>query len=151
MSRKTTPIVQQLRDRGLRVTASRHAVLEWLAEHPHATVDQVRDGVCERIGSISKQAVYDVLAACTDADLVQQIKPAGHPARFERRTGDNHHHLVCRSCGRIEDVDCVAGEKPCLTPGDNQGFAVHEAEVMFWGLCEPCRAASVHTYADDGV
>ena len=150
MSRQTTPIVQQLRDRGLRVTASRHAVLAWLVEHPHATVEQVHAGVSQQIGSISKQAVYDVLAACIDADLVQQIKPSGHPARFERRTGDNHHHLVCRSCGCIEDVDCVLGEKPCLTPGQDHGFEVDEAEVMFWGLCKSCRTHGPAT-PDEGV
>lgn len=138
MSRDTTTATEQLRDRGLRVTAPRHAVLEWLIEHPHATVEQVHDGVRTRIGSISKQAVYGVLAACVDADLIRQIKPAGHPARFERRTGDNHHHLVCRGCGRIEDVDCVVGEKPCLSPADDHGFEVDEAEVMFWGLCGSC-------------
>jgi Fur family ferric uptake transcriptional regulator len=148
MSRQTTPIAQQLRERGLRVTSARFAVLEWLVEHPHATVEQVHDGVGQRIGSISKQAVYDVLAACIDADLVQQIKPAGHPARFERRTGDNHHHLVCRSCGRIEDVDCVVGAKPCLTPGHDHGFEVDEAEVMFWGLCQPCKTQRVQLEGD---
>ena len=150
MSQQTTPIAQQLRDRGLRVTSARYAVLEWLVVHPHATVEQVHDGVGRKIGSISKQAIYDVLAACVEADLVQQIKPSGHPARFERRTGDNHHHLVCRSCGRIEDVDCVLGEKPCLTPGHDHGFEVDEAEVMFWGLCKSCRTSSAEPQ-DNGL
>jgi Fur family ferric uptake transcriptional regulator len=139
MNHQTPQTTQLLRERGLRVTAARHAVLDWLVEHPHATVEQVHDGVAQRIGALSKQAVYDVLVACVDADLVRQIKPAGHPACFERRTGDNHHHLICRGCGRIADVDCLRGEKPCLTPAHNHGFAVDEAEVMFWGLCKPCR------------
>lgn len=130
-----------LRRSGLRVTAHRHAVLEWLTEHPHATVEQVHGGVHERLGSVSKQAVYDVLANCVDADLVRQIKPAGHPARFERRTGDNHHHMVCRSCGRIEDTDCLHGARPCLTPENTHGFNIEEAEVVFWGDCGACRAA----------
>lgn len=130
---------QQLRNAGLRVTASRFAVLEWLIEHPHATVDEIGNGARERIGAISKQAVYDVLGACVDAGLVRQIEPAGHPARFERRTGDNHHHLVCRRCGAIGDVDCVVDAQPCLTPDNDQGFAVDEAEVVFWGRCPACR------------
>jgi Fur family ferric uptake transcriptional regulator len=148
MSREVTPIVQQLRARGMRVTAARSAVLEWLADYPHATVEQVHEGVSQRIGSLSKQAVYDVLNAFIDADLVQQIKPAGHPARFERRTGDNHHHLVCRSCGRIEDVDCAIGATPCLTPDHDHGFDIDEAEVMYWGVCKACRTAAV-TSDDD--
>ncbi|WP_423821001.1 Fur family transcriptional regulator [Salinisphaera sp. SPP-AMP-43] len=145
MSRYSTPIVRELRDRGLRVTAPRHAVLEWLIDHPHATVEHVHQGVRERIGTISKQAVYDVLSACLEADLVRQIKPAGHPARFERRTGDNHHHLVCRGCGRIEDTDCRIGTAPCLTPEHDHGFKIDEAEVVFWGLCKDCQSAASPT------
>lgn len=133
------PAQQQLRDAGLRVTAPRVAVLQWLAEHPHSTADQVGLGVRQRIGSVSTQAVYDVLSACTGIGLVRRIEPAGHPARFERRIGDNHHHLVCRHCGRTEDVDCVVDARPCLTPGDDRGFAVDEAELVFWGLCPACR------------
>lgn len=142
MNRPIPTAVQQLRDRGLRVTAPRHAVLEWLIAHPHANVEQVHNGVRERIGSISKQAVYDVLAACMDVGLVRQIKPDGHSARFERRTGDNHHHLVCRVCGRIEDAACRAGQAPCLTPEQDYGFDVDEAEVVFWGRCPTCRRPS---------
>ena len=115
---------RQLRTAGLRVTAPRLAVLEWLAGHPHTTADQVATGVRDQIGSVSTQAVYDVLNACVRADLVRRIEPAGSPARFETRTGDNHHHLVCRGCGRTEDVDCVVGPATCLEPGDNMGFAV---------------------------
>lgn len=149
MSREVTPIADQLRARGMRVTAARHAVLEWLADNPHATVEHVHDGISQRLGSISKQAVYDVLKACLEADLVQQIKPAGHPARFERRTGDNHHHLVCRSCGRIEDVDCAVGARPCLNPDHDHGFEVDEAEVMYWGICGACRTAATNAPGDD--
>ena len=139
MSMDQAPTVQQLRESGLRVTAQRHAVLEWLIEHPHTTADQIGTGVRERLGSFSKQAVYDVLAALVEAGLVRQIEPAGHPARYERRTGDNHHHLVCRWCGTIEDADCVVGVRPCLTPDGDRGFEVDEAEVVFWGRCPTCQ------------
>jgi Fur family transcriptional regulator, stress-responsive regulator len=131
--------VEQLRRAGLRVTAQRCAVLEWLLEHPHATAEEVGVGVRERLRSISKQAVYDVLTTCVSAGMVRRIEPAGHPARFERRIGDNHHHLVCRWCGAIEDVDCAVGARPCLAPDADHGFAVEEAEVVFWGTCPTCR------------
>jgi Fe2+ or Zn2+ uptake regulation protein len=130
---------QRLRGAGLRVTESRVAVLEGLGDHPHATADTVARLVTLRLGSVSKQAVYDVLAACTDAGLLRRIEPAGSAARFETRIGDNHHHLVCRRCGRTEDVDCAVGQRPCLTPNDDAGFAVDEAEVVFWGLCPDCQ------------
>ena len=154
---RATP-AEQLRAAGLRVTASRYAVLDWLVEHPHATAEQVSAGVRERIGTISRQAVYDVLAACVDAGLVRQIEPAGHPARFERRSGDNHHHLICRDCGIIVDADCTVGARPCLSPDGDQGFDIDEAEVMFWGRCPACRdgvanhgdtAASTHGHLHD--
>ncbi|QUQ69755.1 fur family protein transcriptional regulator [Kutzneria sp. CA-103260] len=132
---------RQLRTAGLRVTAPRLAVLEWLAGHPHTTADQVSTGVRDQIGSVSTQAVYDVLNACVRADLVRKIEPAGSPARFETRTGDNHHHMVCRGCGRTEDVDCVVGPAPCLEPSDSKGFAIAEAEVVFWGYCPDCQLA----------
>jgi Fe2+ or Zn2+ uptake regulation protein len=138
----TPDIGDQLRTAGLRVTAPRQTVLRWLADNPHATVDQIRSGVAAQLGSVSTQAVYDVLAACTGAGLVRRIEPAGHPARFERRIGDNHHHLVCRSCGRTEDVDCAVGARPCLTPSDDRGYVLDEAEVVFWGLCPTCHAAA---------
>ena len=128
-----------LKDAGLRITAPRIAVLEWLAEHPHATADAVAEGIRARLGAVSTQAVYDVLNACARTGLLRRIEPAGHPARYETRTGDNHHHLVCRDCGRTEDVDCVHGAAPCLEPSDTVGFAVDEAEVLFWGLCPDCR------------
>jgi Fur family ferric uptake transcriptional regulator len=129
-----------LRSAGLRVTMPRLAMLTWLAGHSHATVDAIAAGVRERFGAVSTQAVYDMLAACAAAGLLRRIEPAGHPARFERRVGDNHHHLVCRRCGRTEDVDCVIGDQPCLTPVDDVGFAVDEAEVVFWGVCPTCKA-----------
>lgn len=138
----TVPVRTQLRQAGLRVTGPRQAVLEWLGEHPHATADEISKGARERIGSVSTQAVYDVLAACSRAGLVRWIEPAGHPARYERRTGDNHHHLVCRGCGRIDDVDCAVGSQLCLTPGDDRGYELDEAEVVFWGMCVDCSSAA---------
>jgi Fur family ferric uptake transcriptional regulator len=145
--------LQALRVVGLRVTTPRRAVVAWLAEHPHSTADAVGRGVREQLDSVSTQAVYDVLAACTDAGLLRRIEPAGHPARYERRTGDNHHHMVCRGCGRTEDVDCVVGARPCLEPVDDHGFALDEAEVVFWGLCPTCiaadrRADDTHEYKE---
>ena len=130
-----------LRSAGLRVTMPRLAMLTWLAEHPHTTVDAIAVGVRERFGAVSTQAVYDMLAACAGAGLLRRIEPAGHPARFERRVGDNHHHLVCRRCGRTEDVDCAIGAQPCLTPAGDMDFVVNEAEVVFWGVCPRCQLA----------
>ncbi|WP_236790696.1 Fur family transcriptional regulator [Amycolatopsis sp. GM8] len=141
MTHQVNPVRDRLKAAGLRITAPRVAVLEWLAVHPHATADQVAEGVRQVLGSVSTQAVYDVLGACTNAELVRRIEPAGHPARFETRTGDRHHHLVCRSCGRTEDVDFVRGDAACLEPGDAGGFAVDDAEVVFWGLCPNCSRA----------
>jgi Fur family transcriptional regulator, stress-responsive regulator len=129
---------EQLRTAGLRVTAPRLATLDWLAAHPHATAEQVAEGVRRRLGSVSTQAIYDVLHACTQNGLLRRIEPAGHPARYETRTKDNHHHLVCRRCGRTEDVDCVVGVAPCLDPSESAGFLVDEAEVVFWGYCPDC-------------
>jgi Fe2+ or Zn2+ uptake regulation protein len=128
-----------LREAGLRVTKPRTAVLDVLVEHPHATADFVGQEVRAALGKVSKQAVYDVLAACVDAGLVRRIEPAGLPALFETRTGDNHHHVVCRACGRTTDLDCAGGARPCLTPSDDAGYAVDEAEVVFWGLCPGCQ------------
>jgi Fur family ferric uptake transcriptional regulator len=127
-----------LRDAGLRVTKPRQAVLAWLGGHPHSTVETIAGAARRRLDSVSTQAVYDVLAAFTTAGLVRRIELPGQPARFERRTGDNHHHVVCRRCGRAEDVDCVRGAAPCLAPSDSHGFTVDEAEVVFWGACPDC-------------
>jgi Fe2+ or Zn2+ uptake regulation protein len=130
---------RRLRDAGLRVTAPRLAVLDVLAAYPHATADVVARLARAKIGKVSTQAVYDVLAACADVGLVRRIEPAGSPARFETRTGDNHHHLVCRSCGLTTDVDCAIGARPCLAPSDDAGYLLDEAEVVFWGLCPSCQ------------
>jgi Fur family ferric uptake transcriptional regulator len=134
-------ISRALRAAGLRVTMPRLAMLTWLAGHPHATVDAIAAGVREHFGAVSTQAVYDMLAACTAAGLLRRIEPAGHPARFERRVGDHHHHLVCRRCGRTEDVDGVTGAESCLVPAEDMGFVVDEAEVVFWGVCPACMTA----------
>ena len=129
----------RLRAAGLRVTAPRLAVLSWLAEHPHDTADAIAAGVRDDLGSVSTQAVYDVLNACTRAGLLRRVEPAGQPARFETRVGDRHHHLLCRGCGRTEDVDCAVGVTACLDPSRSSGFAVDDAEVVFWGVCPDCR------------
>ena len=133
---------RQLRDAGMRVTAPRLAVLEVLAAHPHSTADFVARGVREQLGGVSKQTVYDVLRSCTESGLLRSIEPAGSAVRYETRTADNHHHLVCRTCGEIVDIDCVVGQAPCLVPDDDHGYAIDEAEVTFWGQCPRCRAAA---------
>lgn len=140
MAHGDTSLRAELRQAGLRVTEPRLTVLEWLTAHPHSTVDQIGRGVRERLDSVSTQAIYDVLLAGARAGLVRWIEPAGHPARYERRTGDNHHHLVCRACGRIDDIDCVSGTAPCMEPGEDRGYTLDEAEVMFWGVCRRCSA-----------
>ncbi len=131
-----------LRRAGLRVTSPRVTVLEMLRAHPHSTADTIAGYVRLELGSVSTQAVYDVLHAYAEAGLVRQIEPAGSAALFETRTRDNHHHLVCRRCNAVVDVDCLAGAVPCLTPGDAAGFVVDEAEVVFWGLCPDCQSAA---------
>ncbi len=130
-----------LRDRGLRVTAPRLAVLDALEGHAHLDADEVLGRVRTTLPGVSVQAVYDVLHALTGAGILRRIEPAGHPARYERRVGDNHHHVVCRGCGAVDDVDCVVGHAPCLVPSSTSGFAVEAAEVTFWGLCPACRQA----------
>jgi Fur family ferric uptake transcriptional regulator len=130
-----------LRNKGLRVTAPRLAVLEAVEALPHADADAVLRHARAALPTVSVQAVYDVLHALTDAEILRRIEPAGHPARYERRVGDNHHHIVCRQCGAVGDVDCAVGEAPCLTPSSTSGFSVETAEVTFWGLCPDCRAA----------
>lgn len=138
-------IPAQLRAAGLRVTAARATILDLIRTHPHSDAEALARAARGRLGSVSTQAVYDTLHALVRAGLARRIVPADHPARFEARTGDNHHHLVCRNCGRVEDVDCVVGAAPCLTPDATRGYAVDEAEVTFWGLCPECRA---HEAAD---
>src|SRR6266498_2233849 len=129
-----------LRTAGLRVTRPRLAVLDVLTQGGHLEVDEIARQVRVRLDSVSTQAVYDVLGALSRAGLARRIEPAGSPALFEARVGDNHHHIVCRSCGAIEDVDCAVGDRPCIDPGTQHGFEVDEAEVTFWGLCPGCHA-----------
>jgi Fur family transcriptional regulator, stress-responsive regulator len=132
-----------LRAHGLRVTRPRLAVLEILGEGGHLEVEEIASRVRQRIESVSTQAVYDVLGALSRAGLARRIEPAGSPARYEARTGDNHHHVVCRGCGAVADVDCATGQAPCLDPSNTNGFEVDEAEVTFWGLCPGCQARRV--------
>jgi Fur family transcriptional regulator, stress-responsive regulator len=129
---------EELRGAGLRVTAARVALLETVRDGDHLDVETIASGVRDRVGHISLQAVYEALYALTAAGLVRRIEPAGSPARFEGRVGDNHHHVVCRSCGAVADVDCAAGEAPCMTASDDHGFSIDEAEVIYWGLCPGC-------------
>jgi Fur family transcriptional regulator, stress-responsive regulator len=137
-----------LRGAALRVTGPRVAVLAALQEHPHADTETIIGAVRAQTGNVSHQAVYDVLRALTLAGLVRRIEPAGSVARYEARTGDNHHHVVCRSCGVIADVDCAVGSAPCLTADDAHGFAIDEAEVTYWGLCPDCSALTTDALAD---
>ncbi|MEW2301028.1 Fur family transcriptional regulator [Streptomyces sp. NPDC006655] len=133
---------EELRGAGLRVTAARVALLETVRHGDHLDVEAIASGVRDRVGHISLQAVYDALHALTTAGLIRRIEPAGSPARFEGRVGDNHHHVLCRSCGAVADVDCAVGEAPCLTASDDRGFAIDEAEVIYWGLCPACSTVS---------
>lgn len=128
-----------LRQAGLRVTAPRVTVLHELGAHRHADVETIARAARVRLGKVSTQAVYDVLRVLVERGLVRRIEPAGSPARYEPQTGDNHHHVVCRGCGLIDDVDCATGEAPCLDASDDRGFAIDEAEVVYWGLCPRCR------------
>ena len=129
-----------LRGADLRVTRPRMAVLTAVYDHPHADTDSIIGVVREDLGEVSTQAVYDVLRALTTAGLVRRIEPAGSVARYESRVGDNHHHVVCRTCGAIADVDCAVGDPPCLTASDDHGYSIEEAEVVYWGLCPACSA-----------
>ncbi|MFP5316669.1 MAG: Fur family transcriptional regulator [Acidimicrobiia bacterium] len=128
-----------LRRHGLHVTAQRLAVLRAVTARPHSTADDIHNGVRSELGAISVQAVYDALSTLTDKGLLRRIQPAGSPARYEDRVGDNHHHLICRSCNRMVDVDCAVGEIPCLTAADDSGYEIDEAEVVYWGRCPECR------------
>jgi Fur family ferric uptake transcriptional regulator len=133
-----TDLEHMLREAGLRVTRPRTAVLNAVHEHPHADTESLIT-VCRRdLGEVSHQAVYDVLRALTGARLVRRIQPSGSVARYEARVGDNHHHVICRGCGAIADVDCAVGDAPCLHASDDHGFAIDEAEVVYWGTCPPC-------------
>lgn len=138
----STDPAEMLRQRGIQVTAQRLAVLRAVAAHPHATADTVAEAVRAEIGVISLQSVYDALGVLAAEGIVRRIQPAGSPARFETRVGDNHHHLICRTCGRMVDVDCAVGSAPCLTPSDAMGYEIDEAEVVYWGRCADCAAAA---------
>jgi Fur family transcriptional regulator, stress-responsive regulator len=130
---------QLLRRHGLQVTAQRLAVMRAVSSRPHATADELIEDVRGFIGSISRQAVYDTLGVLAGKHLIRRIQPAGSAARYEDRVDDNHHHLICRGCGRMHDIDCAVGATPCLTANDDHGFEIDEAEVIYWGLCPTCR------------
>ena len=134
-----------LRQHGVQVTAQRLAVLRAVSGQPHRTADDVADAVRTEIGAISRQAVYDALGVLADKGLIRRIQPAGSPARYEDRVDDNHHHLVCRACGRTVDVDCATGLTPCLHAVDDAGFEIDEAEVIYWGRCPDCFTAATTT------
>jgi Fur family ferric uptake transcriptional regulator len=131
-----------LRERGVQVTAQRLAVLRAVSGAQHGTADEVTEVVRSDIGAISRQAVYDALALLADKGLIRRIQPAGSPARYEDRVGDNHHHLICRLCGRLVDVDCAVGATPCLNAADDAGYDIDEAEVVYWGRCPDCLATA---------
>lgn len=141
----------EIRAAGLKVTAPRLAVLGGLSDRPHATADQLFEAVSTQLPGTSLQAVYGVLGAFTTAGLVRRIEPAGSAALYERRVGDNHHHIVCTVCRSVTDVECATGEAPCLSPSDAAGFVVQSAEVTFWGLCPDCQATSVAPAAASGT
>jgi Fur family transcriptional regulator, stress-responsive regulator len=130
-----------LREHGVQITAQRLAVLRAVTARPHCTADDVAEDVRAEIGAISRQAVYDSLGTLTEKGLIRRIQPAGSPALYENRVGDNHHHLICRTCGKTVDVDCAVGETPCLTAADALGYQIDEAEVIYWGTCPECLAA----------
>lgn len=136
-----------LRRRGVQVTAQRLAVLRAVSLRPHSTADQIDKAVRADLGAISRQAVYDALGALASNGILRRIQPAGSPARYEDRVGDNHHHLICRTCDRMVDVDCAVGTTPCLTAADDSGFEIDEAEVVYWGRCPECAAQGPATKA----
>jgi Fe2+ or Zn2+ uptake regulation protein len=131
-----------LREHGIPVTAQRISVLQAIGARPHATADAIAEDVRAGIGAISRQAVYDALGMLVQKGLVRRIQPAGSPSRYETRAGDNHHHLICRACGMTTDVDCAIGAAPCLSASASHGYRIDEAEVVFWGTCPACQAAS---------
>jgi Fur family ferric uptake transcriptional regulator len=140
----TADLERMLREADLRVTRPRVAVLAAVHDHPHADTDSVIGVVRAELGEVSHQAVYDVLRALTTAGLVRRIQPSGSVARYESRVDDNHHHVVCRSCGTIADVDCATGAAPCLSASEDHGFTIDEAEVIYWGRCAACAADPSH-------
>jgi Fe2+ or Zn2+ uptake regulation protein len=138
-----------LRRHGVQVTAQRVAVLRAVSARPHSTAADIDEVVRAEIGSVSLQAVYDALGTLTEEGIVRRIQPAGSPARYEDRVGDNHHHVICRSCGRMVDTDCAAGYSPCLTAADDSGYEIDEAEVIYWGRCPECRTPAKNQQEDD--
>ena len=140
LERVTDP-ADLLRQNGVPITAQRLAVLRAVSGRPHGTADAIAEEVRAKIGVISRQAVYDALGMLSRKGLIRRIQPAGSPALYEDRVGDNHHHVICRTCGKTVDVDCAVGAPPCLTAADNSGFQIDEAEVIYWGTCPDCRAA----------
>ena len=137
-----------LREHGVQVTAQRLAVLRAVSGRPHGTADDVAEDVRSEIGAISRQAVYDALGILAEKGLIRRIQPAGSSARYEDRVGDNHHHLICRTCGKTVDVDCAVGDTPCLTAAADSGYQIDEAEVIYWGTCPECLAASPDSVGD---
>lgn len=131
-----------LRSNGIAVTAQRIAVMKVVGHNPHCTADEVVQGVKQEIGAISRQAVYNVLGLLSERGLLNRVQPSGHAARYETRAGDNHHHVVCRNCGSMEDVDCAVGYTPCLHAADDHGYSIDEAEVIYWGVCPACQNKS---------
>jgi Fur family ferric uptake transcriptional regulator len=138
----TEDVSVRLREQGLNVTAQRLALLRAVAAGPHTTAEELFGAVAGDLGSVSRQAVFDSLAVLTEAGLIRRIQPSRSPARYETRVDDNHHHLVCRACGRVADTDCAVEEPPCIEASDDHGFAIDEAEVIFWGVCPACREST---------
>ena len=134
-------LAERLRDRGLQVTAQRLAVLRAVADHPHCTAERIAEAVRDEIGAISRQAVYDALRVMTKKQLVRSVQPAGSPTLYDPRVGDNHHHVICRTCGKTTDVDCAVGDAPCLE-ASHTDYLVDEAEIVYWGTCPDCLAAT---------
>ncbi|MGH9270191.1 MAG: Fur family transcriptional regulator [Ilumatobacteraceae bacterium] len=146
----STGPAERLRQQGLNVTAQRLAVLRAVTGHPHLTADEVVTVVTADIGAISRRAVYDAVGVLADTGLIRRIQPPGSAARYEDRVGDNHHHLICRACGGMVDVDCAVGAAPCLTAADDAGYRIDEAEVIYWGHCPTCQQAGDGTTAPGG-
>ncbi|MGE0879300.1 MAG: Fur family transcriptional regulator [Acidimicrobiia bacterium] len=145
MPEQSTDPAALLRGQGIHVTAQRLAVLRAIDADPHAAADAVLTKVRDEIGSISRQSVYDTLNTLSDLGVIRRIQPMGSPARYETRIDDNHHHLICRTCGRVEDVDCAVDYRPCLIASDDHGFVIDEAEVIYWGICPQCHEAQSPT------
>lgn len=138
-------LIKTLREHGVQITVQRLAVMRAVMGRPHSTADDVAKGVRAEIGVISRQAVYDALSVLAEKGIIRRIQPAGSPALYECRVGDNHHHLICRDCGKMADVDCAVGDTPCLFPADASGYQIDEAEVIYWGICPECLSKKHHS------